>query len=286
MRDRWLLYSKVCAAEQSPHLGINPKSKGEAWSPTQCCSSSVSQAESKEHVVLLLTSYYRSAFTWAKVSGCLHKQQKAARYQSLGVSFRTQSTKESKGEAVIKELGMGSPFTGSIFGAVPRYPAVVWDGHTLPSKAGTHRALGQSSLHYMALWGCRYCTRWWHCFSGLSKPLLRDAEPTITVIVSALDVYLRTSLCYMLHNPWWKPGPCNAPLRTGSRSIADSPNSNKAAGPWQQPYGEKTLWLSELQREARRFHRENKTCQYCFNLYTDIRQDGRASSLSAREVPG
>ena len=61
-QDRWLLYSEVCAAGLSPRLGINPKSKGEAWYPSQSCSPSASPGEGKEHVVLLLTSYYGCCF--------------------------------------------------------------------------------------------------------------------------------------------------------------------------------------------------------------------------------
>lgn len=184
---------------------------------------------------------------------------------------------------MVKELDVEIPFTGSILGAVPQSPAIVRDGLTFPSKAGTHRALGESSLCYLVLWGRKHNARRWHCFSGLSQPPLRDLKPSITVTISALDMYLptRTLLCYMLHNPWWTPGACDPPLQLGSGSVAGSPTSPEAAGPWQRPHRERSLRPSKPQREARSSCRENKAYQCCFNLWTDTRQETRASSLSA-----
>lgn len=52
---------------------------------------------------------------------------------------------------MIKELHVGTPFTGSIFGALPHTSAIARDGPTFPSKAGTHGALGKSSVRYLVL---------------------------------------------------------------------------------------------------------------------------------------
>lgn len=103
-----------------------------------------------------------------------------------------------------------------------------------PSVAGTHGTLGQGSRCLAAPWGCWHRARCWHCFLVLSNPLLKDIKPTIPVVISAPDVYLRTrtSLCYLLHNPRQTPGARDPPRRPGSG--ASSPNSpDEAAGPWQ-----------------------------------------------------